>query len=655
MQNSPNSQYELVNRIEGFFGIMIIFHILNSVIYTINIIITMSIQIKRKLTHFLPDPSRVIVRFFIPGGTERAKKIIRRIMELPESNALQLLNQILRDFSSRHRNITRIFLKHYEKVEELINLLGYGAENLAMERRLLIGAYFSLEYSIESAAFFNPSIVEDPDQSHLPVDHKRVIVSFRATGEGHISSIVFRNGILDADGNFAFNSPGKFVDEAETIQIHLYDRQLFINSIKDMGYGHQEMIDWIFSRLEDTFTLQDLERSIHQYELEKEPDETERSMAHTLKWMADAQYLVSFSLDSMISERVIFPVTESESKGIEDARFVKFGEEGDPPKYFATYTAYNGRSIMPQMIETIDFCTFKIMPIYGKYAKNKGLALFPKKIDGKYVMLARVDGENNYLLFSDQVNIWDQEPYLLQEPEYPWEFVQLGNSGSPVETEKGWLVITHGVGPMRRYCLGAILLDLHDPRKIIGKLSEPLLVANEEEREGYVPNVVYSCGALIHHGELIIPYAMSDTRSGFAGISVPELLQHMLAGGGGDNVKGRKVLIVEDDPFSQNLIRPILERAGYTTEVAADGLQALVEIGRCSYDLILSDVNMPNFSGYQLLQFMKNKKINVPVFLLSGNCSREDELKGLELGAVDYLRKPLDPELLLLKLSKLRI
>ncbi len=615
----------------------------------------MPLQIKRKSVHFSPDPSRVIVRPFMPGGRERAKKVIRRVMELPESNALQLLNQILRDFSSRHRNVTRIFLKHYEKVEDIIKQLGYGPEQLAMERQLLIGAYFSHEYSIESAAFFNPSIVEDPDQSHLPAGHKRVIVSFRATGEGHVSSIVFRNGVLDANGDLAFSSPGKFVDEAETIQIHLYDRQLFISRIRELGYGHEDMIHSIFHRLQETFTLQDLENSIRQYEEEKKPDETERGLAYALKWMADAQYLVSFSLDSMIAERVIFPVTESERKGIEDARFVKFDEEGSPPKYFATYTAYNGQSIMPQMIETIDFCTFKVMPIYGKYAKNKGLALFPKKINGMYVMLARVDGENNYILFSDQVNIWEEEPYLLQEPEYPWEFVQLGNSGSPLETEKGWLVITHGVGPMRRYCLGAILLDLHDPRKIIAKLNEPLLIANEEEREGYVPNVVYSCGALIHHGELILPYAMSDTRSGFAGISVSELLQQMLSGTAGAVEKVRKVLIVEDDPFSQQLIRQILEGAGYATETAADGLQALVEIGRCSYDLILSDVNMPNFSGYQLVQFMKNKKINVPVCLLSGSESREDELKGLELGAVDYLRKPVDAELLLLKLARLRI
>jgi CheY-like chemotaxis protein len=312
---------------------------------------------------------------------------------------------------------------------------------------------------------------------------------------------------------------------------------------------------------------------------------------------------------------------------------------------------------MPQLIETVDFYTFNIMPIYGKNAQNKGMALFPKKINGKYAMLSRHDGENNFIMFSDQVNNWDEEAILIQEPVFPWEFVQLGNSGSPIETSKGWLVITHGVGAMRRYVLGAILLDKNIPSKVLAQLTNPLLVANETEREGYVPNVVYSCGSILHNDDILIPYAMSDTSSGFAHVALKEIFDNMVYTNADETDKQsanrKKILIVEDDIVNITLLNKILEDEGYQVDAASDGLNALVAIGKNKYDLILSDITMPNFTGYQLLEFLQLKEINIPVVFLSGHTSEDDEIKGLKLGAVEYLRKPVKSDLLRLRLKNI--
>jgi predicted GH43/DUF377 family glycosyl hydrolase len=254
--------------------------------------------------------------------------------------------------------------------------------------------------------------------------------------------------------------------------------------------------------------------------------EKHRAVEKTI-WLADAHYEVSFSLDTDISERVLFPVSETESKGIEDARFVRFRHENGEMTYYATYTAYDGVTILPKLLQTKDFYDFKVIPLHGPYAANKNLALFPRKINGKYAMLSRVDGVNNYIMFSDRIHVWE-EAKVLQEPRLPWEFIQIGNCGSPIETDKGWLLITHGVGPMRKYCIGASLLDLDDPSKEIGRLKEPLIVPDEDEREGYVPNVVYTCGSIIHNNELIVPYAMSDYCTGFANVPLDELLEELL-------------------------------------------------------------------------------------------------------------------------------
>jgi len=620
----------------------------------------MTISVNRKHIHFNPDPKRVIARFFLPGGPERAVKIIKRIMALSEEEALLTLNQTLRDFSDRHRNITKIFSKHFGHVHHLVIKAGEVPEKLTRERQLLIGAYFTHEYSIEAAAFFNPSMVEDPDQANLPEGHTRIIVSFRATGEGHISSVVFRGGVIDNHNHLEFKPAGKLVDEAETIQAHIYQKEAFLRKLDEMHLLYPEVTDSIFNGLGDEFPHHDLQNRMDDFTRNHEMTLLNEQVIQAIKWLANSHYQITFSLDTAISERVIFPIASTESNGIEDARFVKFTDDDGTVKYYSTYTAYNGYAIMPKLIETIDFYNFRVMPINGRNAQNKGMALFPRKINGKYAMLSRHDGENNYIMFSDFINLWEEPSQLLQEPVFPWEFVQLGNSGSPIETEHGWLVITHGVGAMRRYCLGAILLDLNDPTKIIGQISEPILMPNDNEREGYVPNVVYSCGSIIHKNELIIPYAMSDYCSGLASISLDDLLEKMLPDNDKSSkhknnrkVKSHRILLVEDEVIGQKFISGILKPEGYQVDVASDGLMAVMEIGKHPFDLIISDVEMPNFTGFQLLQFLNDNKIDIPVIFLTGHTNPEDELKGLKLGATEYLKKPVQAELLLLKLKKL--
>jgi predicted GH43/DUF377 family glycosyl hydrolase/ActR/RegA family two-component response regulator len=617
----------------------------------------MAITINRLENHFHPDPKRVIVRFFMPGGESRAKKIINRVIALSEKDAAQVLNQTLRDFSNRHRNITRVFFDHYEKVTFLFDELDYNPVHISDERKLLIGAYFTHEYSIESAAFFNPSIVDDPDQSHLETGQKRVIVSFRATGEGHVSSIGFRSAILDKNNKFEFSSVSRLVDVAETIQLHQYQKKDFVQKLSDMKLADVDAIDEIIANLNETFLFRELLHNINQFENKNEITVANNKVLHAIKFIANAQYEIRFSLDTAVSERVIFPVTDAESNGIEDARFVKFTEDNGDIKYYATYTAYNGFVILPQLIETTDFYTFKVIPIYGQNAQNKGMALFPRKVNGKYAMLSRHDGENNYIMFSDQINNWDNEATLIQEPEFPWEFVQLGNSGSPIETSEGWLVITHGVGAVRRYVLGAILLDLNDPTKVLATLKNPMLSANETEREGYVPNVVYSCGSILHNDNIIIPYAMSDTSSGFAHVSLEEVLDNLTFKHGKsrsvNSGSKKKILLVEDDKVSASILNKILLEEGYEIFHAPDGLQAINELNKKDYDLILSDIRMPNLDGYQLLEFIKDQAIETPVVFISTFSTDEDEIKGLELGAVEYIKKPVKGDVLKLRLKNI--
>lgn len=485
----------------------------------------MAISVKRKDIRFYPDPKRVITRFFMPGRDDRAQSIIQKILNLDEENINILLNQVLRKFSKRHRNITHIFEKNFNNISYILEQTDYDQDLLTHKMKLLIGSYFTMEFSIESAAFFNPSVVEDPDQTGLENGQTRIIVSFRATGEGHISSLVFRRGVIDKDGNITIKPAGNLVDVPEVIKRHVYEKKQFLKKLSEM-HVYKDVVDMIMDKLGDKFVYGELLSSIEDVKKKVKVTPSKKKVIQAVRWLANSHYEVTFSMDTAISERVLFPVSYTESNGIEDARFVRFKENNGNVTYYATYTAYNGFTIIPKLIETKDFYHFKTRPINGEFAQNKGMSMFPRKISGRYAMISRSDGVNNYITYSDNLNVWN-EAKKIEEPKYPWEFVQIGNSGSPIETDKGWLLLTHGVGPVRQYSLGVALLDLKDPSKVIARLKEPLLTPNEEEREGYVPNVVYSCGAIVLNKELIIPYAMSDYSSTFATVSLDDLFEEL--------------------------------------------------------------------------------------------------------------------------------
>lgn len=476
--------------------------------------------VKRKKLKIVGDTSRVITLPHVPSKIPRIKNIINRVLNFSAEEAEAQLEETTFLFGDRHRNLESQLLRNYEKVIE------YIPENLKLTdtQKLLIGAFFTMEYSIESAALFNPSIVLHPDQTLLYDGEIRFIMSLRATGEGHISSIAFRSGTIDKNLNFNFDSVSEYVETPLIAHDPYYDNKLFTLKLQDLKAWNKTSMA-IMERLPDFFTHDDLKQSIHDVDKNHELPSDSWTVT-TINWLADVNYKVRFDKETSISERVIFPSSANESKGIEDARFVRFVDDDDEVTYYATYTAYNGRRILSQMIETENFCSFKVSTLNGEGVKNKGMALFPRKINGKYAMLSRQDGENNYIMFSDNLHFWHKAT-LLQKPTEPWEFVQIGNCGSPIETDKGWLVITHGVGDMRQYSIGVILLDLHDPTKVIARMREPLLTANEEEREGYVPNVIYSCGSMIVNNKLIIPYAMSDVASRIAVVDMDELFERM--------------------------------------------------------------------------------------------------------------------------------
>lgn len=487
----------------------------------------MPVNVVRKNIFFQPDASRVIARFLF-AGEMRAADLINRVLSMNEKQQRETLGEVLRDYSKRHRSISKAFEKNFNRLSGVFHKMNIDPTTLTTSEKVLIGSYFTMEYSIEAAAFFNPSIMEDPDQTGLTSGETRVVISFRATGEGHISSIVFRSGVLDRNNNILIEPPGRMLESPEHVKNHTYSKDQFLQKLTEMQRTDNPAAAFMMEKLPDTFTYEGLMDYVDEAREVLKNDKVALVLLNEITWLASSDYEMDFSVDTSISERVIFPIAETEIKGIEDARFVRFVEDDGEVTYYATYTAYDGISILPKLLLTKDFYHFKVMPINGEVAQNKGMALFPRKINNKYAMLGRIDGVNNYISFSDDINIW-RKATLLQQPKYPWEFVQMGNCGSPIETPEGWLVLTHGVGPVREYSLGVSLLDLDNPEKEIGRLSKPLLSPNDTEREGYVPNVVYSCGAMIHNDTLIIPYAKSDHSSTYATVSVGELLAALKA------------------------------------------------------------------------------------------------------------------------------
>jgi predicted GH43/DUF377 family glycosyl hydrolase len=469
-----------------------------------------------------PDTSRVLMRAFRPTTDDIARRIVARVTAIPEEQVASVLSHLLGEFSHRHELVEDFFRKRFEEVEIYLE----PGEQPSAERQMLIGAYFTHEYSPESAALFNPSIVPHPDQSGVARGSLRFILSLRATGEGHISSITFRTGTVSAQHRITLTPPVPFATEPERVPNAAYDKGLFGHKLQEAGVQN-DFCRRVLDQLHDDFTLKELRQILAASGLTLDTsDATAARAARGILLLAESNYAVNFAADSPVSQRVLFPSTPSQSNGIEDARFVRFQQDDGSFTYYATYTAYDGKITLPQLLETPDFIHFKFNTLNGPAVQNKGMALFPRKINGQYVMLSRQDDENILIMFSDRLHFW-QTPKLLLEPAQPWEFVKIGNCGSPIETEAGWLVVSHGVGAMRKYCLGAFLLDREDPSRVIARLREPLLSPNESEREGYVPNVVYTCGVLLHGRELIIPYAMSDSATSFATVSLDELLAAM--------------------------------------------------------------------------------------------------------------------------------
>ncbi len=477
------------------------------------------VKVVRKDIRIAPDPSRVLIRPFIPSDEKRVTRIISRVLALPEEAVKRQLDSVIGEFAQRHLDLNNILLRHYN----LVCHCNVTDLEPSLDRKKFIGALFTNEYALECAALFNPSIVPHPDQSGLSKGSKRFIISLRATGEGHISSITFRMGVIDNEGKITIEHPTRFVVSPYTTEISSYDKALFKQKIFEMGLLNG-LSEAILEQLEDTFTLEQLTKSTDKvYQKHFQRTQTDQITRDGLLWLAKSNYEIKFSPDQKLSQRIIFPIGPSEQNGIEDARFLQFTNDDGSQTYYATYTAYDGKTILPQLMETRDFLHFKIITLNGKAVQNKGMALFPRKVNGNYAMLSRQDNENLFLMYSDNIHFW-QEMIPLLKPTFPWEFIQIGNCGSPIETEEGWLVLTHGVGPMRKYCIGAILLDLHNPRHVLGRLDEPLLIPNENEREGYVPNVVYTCGAMVHGNTLILPYAMSDYASSIATVELGQLI-----------------------------------------------------------------------------------------------------------------------------------
>jgi len=481
-----------------------------------------TVHAKRVGPNLNPNLSRVLLRPFHPTTEDIARRIVLRTMALPDEEVAQLLEQVLGEFEDRHDQVKQLLRNRFRQVR---HYLANPCE-LSPERQALIGAYFTHEYSPEAAALFNPSIVPHSDQTDLPKGALRFILSLRATGEGHISSITFRTGTVSAQHRITITPPVPFVTEPVRVPNAAYDKNLFAGKLQEAGVQN-DFCRRVLDQLPEAFILDDLYRVLTAERQQTDPaDATADRAARGILLLAESNYEVHFAPGSKTSQRVLFPATASQRNGIEDARFVRFQNDDGRFTYYATYTAYDGKITLPQLLETPDFVHFKFNTLNGPAVQNKGMALFPRKINGHYAMISRQDDENILIMFSDNIHFW-MEPKLLLSPAQPWEFIKLGNCGSPVETEAGWLVLSHGVGAMRKYCLGAFLLDLADPTRVIGRLREPLLSPNEAEREGYVPNVVYTCGALLHGRELVIPYAMSDYATSFATVSLDELLAAM--------------------------------------------------------------------------------------------------------------------------------
>ncbi len=471
-------------------------------------------QVKRMNKIFKADSNKVILQYLDVGKSERIKNVLNRINALSENEIHDKIIFYEKEFGERHLFFKDILLENFSRVEKFIE----GNSALSTEKKLLIGSYFSKEYSIEAASLFNPSIVPHPDQSLLKPGQLRFLLSLRATGEGHISSIEFKSGIIDDENEIIFDSESEFSALPKKDNNKKFSRKFLMENLNNPNQDY-------IKNFPEYFTLSEVESVLGKININDNPKFADQ-IRQTFD-LLDSNYKINFSETTNISERVIFPNSASESHGMEDVRIVRFVDDNNSSNYYGTYTAYNGHTFRTQLLETKDFIEFNVHTMHGAAVQDKGMALFPRKINGKYYITSRQGGENLQIMSSDNLYKWEKFE-LLQQPKMAWQYIQLGNCGSPIETEKGWLLITHAVGAFRKYTIGAMLLDLEKPTKILGSLKYPLLEPNEVERNGYVPNVLYSCGSLVHNGDLIIPYAMSDSYTGFAKVKLNELIDEII-------------------------------------------------------------------------------------------------------------------------------
>lgn len=481
--------------------------------------------IERLPVRFGADSRVLITRPFFPGGADRVRNVIHRVLSLDDDEVQRVLDDVMTTFAHRHRRIEEVFDQHFFMAAALVDHAVLAARTLPRDRQRLIGSYFTMEYSLASAAMFNPSIVPHPNQNGVPAGGQRFLLSLRATGEGHLSSIVFRTGIVHNDGSVMVDPPPTVSYQLRKVLDRQYEKKLFWRKLREMQVD-EAVTSQAMELLPDFFTYQELERALTQYRRHNGVVRPEQPL-EAMRWLARENYVLEIPQDVPISHFVIFPQSDNESRGIEDLRMCAFQEDDGSTTYYGTYTAFDGYRILPQIMATTDLRHMHIHTLNGKCVQNKGMALFPRRIGGNYCMCGRIDGENLYIMYSGNVDFWESAEQL-RTPMHPWELMQLGNCGSPLETPEGWILLTHGVGPMRRYCIGAMLLDRHDPLRVLGYLDEPFLMPTEDEREGYVPNVVYTCGAMLHGDNLLVPYAMSDAATGFALVSLPHLLDRLL-------------------------------------------------------------------------------------------------------------------------------
>ena len=459
----------------------------------------------------------MITRFFA-AGEEANRGRIERVLTLPVAEAHEILADLKRNYGVRHPDIDEIWMESFERVAALVP----PGASVDSERRLLIGAYFTMEYAVEAAALFNPSIVPTINQTGLPPGCTRFLMSLRATGEGHLSSIVFRVGVIHPDNRITMEDSAPSIRALRPLPDAEFDTGFMRNALADLGaLGPFEEV--VLEKLGETFSMGELDQVLSDLRSSApSPAGFEQTQRNMLTY-ARSNYLIPIPRDVHPSEIVIFPIAEKESRGIEDVRLVRFIDDDGTATIYGTYTAYNGVSGFPSLFISNDLKTIASHTMAGPFVKNKGMALFPRRINGNYVMSGRLDGVNRYIMESDNVLVWNRGR-MSETPKYWWEFSIIGNCGSPVETPEGWLMLTHGVGPMRQYAIAATLLDLENPAKVIGRSSEPIIVPAEDERVGYVPNVVYTCGAMLHNDSLIIPYALGDVTTTFARVQVDELI-----------------------------------------------------------------------------------------------------------------------------------